>query len=199
MAHLAGQGGFVFLRKVVHFAKFIGNLSGGRAHFEEQVVGVDHGAFAGLHFAFREFHHAIAQVVVQIGLGEPEFLEDEKQDLEVVLLLVADRVDLSVQIWKIFEAQDGRADVLRHVHGGAIAAQQQLFVKSVFGKVHPNGAIVLLEKEALGESSFNMLLAEEIGVGFVVELVKRHPHVGVGGIEPIVNPAIHGFPKFHDL
>ena len=59
------------------------------------------------------------------SLTEPEFGEHEEQDLEVVFLFVANRVDLPVQIWEILKSKQSRADVLCHVNCGAVFAEKE--------------------------------------------------------------------------
>ena len=75
-------------------------------------------------------------MVVLVCLGKAQFLQDEEEDLEVVLLLVAHGVDLAVQCGEVFEPQDGRANVLGHVNGGAVPTKEEFLVEAVFGEVH---------------------------------------------------------------
>ena len=56
-----------------------------------------------------------------------------------------------------------------------------------------------LEEHPVGQALFHVLFAKEVGVRLVVELVERHAHGVVGLVEAFVHPAVHGFPKRHDL
>ena len=64
---------------------------------------------------------------------ETEFAEDEEEHLEVVFLLVADGVNLPVEVRDILEAKQRRADVLGHVDRRAILSEQELLVEAVPG------------------------------------------------------------------
>ena len=78
----------------------------------DEVVGVDHRALPGLHLAGGQVDHAVGEVVEVRGPVEAEALQDLEEDLEVVLLLVADHVDQAV-VGPVLVAVDGG---LRHIH-----------------------------------------------------------------------------------
>ena len=101
MPHLGGQLRLVVFAEVVHLAELVRDAARCVAHFQQQVVRVDHGAFAGLHLALRQFHHAVAEVVVGLRLGKSKFLEDQEQHLEVVFLFVAHGVHLAVEVGEV--------------------------------------------------------------------------------------------------
>ena len=188
------QGRLLRLAEVVQLAELLAHAARLAHHFVDQVVCVNHGAFAALHLAAGQVHHAVAQVEELIGPGEAELLEDDEQDLEVVVLLVAHGVDELAEAGVFLEALDGRADVLRHVHAGAIAAQQHLLVQTLLGVVHPHGAILLVE-HALFQPFEHIGLAQHVGLAFVVIAIEVHPGAGIGGVEAFVHPTVHGLPQ----
>ena len=138
-------------------------------------------------------------MVVALGILKAEFIQDEEQHFEVVFLLVAHGVDLVRQPGEIAVAQNGSTDVLGHVHGRTVFAEQEFFIQPVFGQVHPNGAVFAFVEGAGVQAFEHFVLACEVGVAFVVELVEVHSHFGVGGVKPGVHPAVHGLPKGYDF
>ena len=68
---------------------------------------------------------------------ESEFVEENGEDLEVVVLLIAHNVYHLVD-GVVAEAELGCADVLCHVDRCAIAAQEEFFVESLSVEVGPH-------------------------------------------------------------
>ena len=57
-------------------AKLFTQGAGRGLHFVQQVVGVDYGAFARLHFSTRKVHHSVTQVVKLVGPGVAQLFEN---------------------------------------------------------------------------------------------------------------------------
>ena len=88
-------------------------------------------------------------------------VEEERQNLEVVVLLVAHHVDHLVDRI-VLVTKLGCSDVLGHIHRGAVLAEQELLVETLFGEVCPYRAIVLAEEEAFLQSVEHYVLALKI-------------------------------------
>ena len=115
---------------LVGFAQFPGDIPCRVDHLLHQVVRVDHGSLAALHLAIRQFHHAVREVNQPFPEGEAQLIQQDGQNLEVIVLLVADDIDHLVDR-VIVEAQFGGTDILGHIDRRAIRAEQQLLVQSL--------------------------------------------------------------------
>ena len=184
----------VFIQ-ALQLAGLSGDVAGDGEHLLHEVVGIHDGALAGLHLAFRQFDHAIAEVVAAFRLLETQLGEDQEQHLEVVFLFVAHRIDLTVQVVEVLEAQKGRPDVLGHVDGRAILAQEQFLIEPIACQVHPDRSVLALVEHATCHPFQHPVLADEVGVAFVVELVELDAHGGIGDIETTIDPSVHGLPQ----
>ena len=194
-SHHAADVGGLFGGGVVQLAQFARHLHGGRYHIFNQVVGIHDRSFARLHFSFGQFHHAVGEVEdVVAPCLVAELFQYEFEDLEVVILLVAHHVDEFVEA-VVLETAVGRAEVLRHVDRGAVAAQQQLFVQPVGGEVYPHRVVGTAVEDPFAESLFHQLLAQQVGLRFVIGLVEVDAQRGVGFVEAVVHPAVHGLPQ----
>ena len=85
------------------------------------------------------------------GPVKAELAEDELEHLEVVVLLVAHHIYHLVEAI-FFVTAAGGAQILGHIHRGAVAAQQELLVQSVGGEVAPHRAVVAAVEDALGKA-----------------------------------------------
>ena len=112
----------------------------------------------------------------------------------MVVLLVAYDVNHFVN-GEVAETELGGTDVLRHVHGGAVGAEQELLVKSLGGEVGPDGTVFLAEKDAFPQTFFDLFLAFQVGIALVVNLVEADTECLVGFVEAGVNPLVHLAPK----
>ena len=83
-------------------------------HTFYQIVCVYHGAFAALHLTVGEFDHAIGEVHEALAPFKAETVEEEREDLEVIVLLVAHHIDHLVD-GIVAETEFGSTDVLGHV------------------------------------------------------------------------------------
>ena len=131
---------------------------------------------------------AVAELLLQL-LAQHEF-----QHIEVVVLLVADHVNHLLR-FELFVTQLGGAQVLRHIHGGAVFAEQHFLVQSFVGEVYAHGAVFMAIEHAFIESLLHQRFAQQVGVGFVVGLVEMDTQTLVGGIETSIHPLVHGLPQ----
>ncbi len=183
-----------FLRHAVELAERHGHFARRRCHISHKVVGVHHRAFAAFHLAFGQFHHAVAEVHKVLAPAETEAVEQHRQHLEVVVLLVAHHVYHAVDV-VVVETLFGGADVLRHVYRGAVGAEQQLLVEAVGAQVGPYRAVLAAVEHAFFESFEHFLLAVEVCLRLVVYLVESHSHALVSLVETGIYPAVHLFPE----
>ncbi len=112
----------------------------------------------------------------------------------MIVLLIAHDINHLVD-GIVLKAELGCADVLCHVDRGAVAAEQELVIKTLAGEVGPYGAILLAIHLAGGESFEHLVLALEIGLALVVNLVEIHPHALVGLVKTGVDPLVHSLPE----
>ena len=122
--HDAGNLGGLLFRDALQFVHLVGaHLACVGHHCFYQVVGIHHGAFAALHLAVGQFHHAVGEMDKVLSPFESQFVEQDTQHLEMVVLFVAHHIDHFVD-GEILETQFGGADVLCHVYRCPVAAQQ---------------------------------------------------------------------------
>ena len=126
--------------------------------------------------------------------GESEAVEQDGQHFEVVLLFVTHHVDHLINRI-ILKTQFGRSDILRHIDRSTIGAKEELLIQSVFGKISPNRPIFATIERTTYQPLFYFGFALEIGVRFVIYLIKRNAHALIGLIKTGVYPAIHLRPK----
>ena len=72
-------------------------------------------------------------------------------------------------------------------------------VQSVGCQVGPYRSILLSIEAALLKSTQYLLLAGEVGLRLVVDLVEGDPHLEVGLIEAGIDPTVHQLPEIHRL
>ena len=193
-AHDACHFGFFFLSHVVELAGLFHCLAGLGYHAGNEVVGINHGTLAALHLAVRQLDHAVGEVDQALAPLEAELVEQDREHLEVVVLLVAYDVNHFVN-GEVAETELGGADVLRHVNGSAVGTEQELLVKSLGGEVGPDGTVFLAEKDAFPQTFFDLFLAFQVGIALVVNLVEADTECLVGFVEAGVNPLVHLAPK----
>ena len=170
-----------------------GHFGGALHHGLDQIVGIDNRSLTALHLAFGQFDHTVGEVLQILAPLEAEAVEQDGEHLEVIVLLVAHHIDHLVD-GIIAETQFGRADILSHIYGGAVGAEQQFVVEAFAGKVGPDGAVLLAVHLALFQTFKHQLLAFEIGIGFVVDLVEIHAKFPVGLVKSGVYPGVHHLP-----
>jgi len=94
---------------------------------------------------------------------EAEAVEEQREHLEVIVLLVAHHVYHPVD-GEILIAELGGADVLGHVDAGAVGAQQELMVEAGVGEVGPDRPVVPAIHDPLLDAGEHKVLPLEIGV-----------------------------------
>ena len=94
---------------------------------------------------------------------EAEFVEEDGEYLEVVVLLIAHHIDHLVD-GEVLETEFGSTDVLGHIDGGAVGTEEEFLVQSFTGEVSPYGAIVTTVEEPLFKSLDDFLLTFEISI-----------------------------------
>ena len=163
-------------------------------HAFDEIVGVDHRALTALHFAVGEFDHAVGEVHEALSPLETETIEQEREHLEVVVLLVADDIDHFVD-GIVAETEFGGTDVLGHVDRSSVRTEEELLIESVLREIGPNGAVFAAIEEAFGESFLYLFLAFEVGFRLVVDLVERNAECLVGFVETGIDPLVHFTPE----
>ena len=129
---------------------------------------------------------------------ESEAVEQQRKHLKMVVLLVAHDVNHLVD-GIVLETHLRRADVLRHIDAGAVAAQQEFLVETLVGKIGPDRTVVFAEEKAFFEPFLDLFLACEIGFRLVVNLVERHAECLVGLVETGIHPVVHHLPQIAHL
>ena len=173
-SHDAGNLLCLFLGEVFQLVDLVAaHLAGISNHLGNEVICIHHGAFAALHLAVGQFHHAVGEVHKVLAPLEAKFVKQDREHLEVIVLLIAHHIDHLVN-GKVLKAQLGRSDVLRHVNTGTIGAQQQFLVQAFAGEVCPDRAILAAVEEPFVEALHHLFLAFEVGLALVVNLIKAY-------------------------
>ena len=162
-------------------------------HLIHQIIGINHGAFTGFHLTVREFDHTVREMHKFLTEGESETVEQYRQYLEVVLLLVAHHIDHLVD-GEVLEAKLGCSDILGHVDGSAVRTEQQFLIQSVFGEVCPNRTIFTTIELSTRQTFLHFGLTLEVGVGLIIDLIERHAHALVSLVKTGVHPFVHPRP-----
>ena len=125
---------------------------------------------------------------------EAQTVEQDREHLEVVVLLIAHHVDHLVD-GIVLEAHFGSTDILCHIDGGAVRAQQQLLVETLVSEVGPYTVVLVAFKESLGESFFHLGLTLQVGLALIIYLVELYAHFLVGLVETCIYPVVHLLPQ----
>ena len=115
---------------VVKFTQFHRGFVGIFHHQFHQVIGIHHRSLSRLHLAIGQFHHTVAEVCQFLTPLESESVEQYREHLEMVVLLVAHHVNHLIN-GEVFVTHLSRTNVLRHIDTCAIAAEQQLLVQAL--------------------------------------------------------------------
>ena len=94
---------------------------------------------------------------------ESEFVEENRQHLEVVVLLVAHNIDHLVD-WEVLETELSSTDVLSHINRSAVAAEEEFLVQSLSLEVSPNRVVVAAVEEAFLQSFHHLLATFKISI-----------------------------------
>ena len=151
------------LGHIVIFAGFIAHLACIGNHRSYQVIGINHRSLSGLHLSVWQFHHAVREVYEVFAPLEAQLVEQDGQNLEVIVLLIAHNVYHFVN-GIILETQLSGADILRHIYRSAVRTQQQLLVQALLGQVCPYAVVIATIEEAFLQAFLHLLFSFEIGV-----------------------------------
>ena len=106
---------FLVIADAFYFVHLVlAHLSGIANHRGYQVVSVHHGSFAALHLSVRQFHHSVAEVNQFLAPLEAQSIEQQREHLEMVVLLVAHHIYHLVNRI-VLETHLRRSDVLSHI------------------------------------------------------------------------------------
>ena len=154
---------FVLLAHVGQLAGLVGSGSRLLVHLLDEVICIHNGSLTGFHLALRQLDHSVGKMEYVVGPFESQLLEDQFQHLEVVVLLVADHIDVRVKV--IFsETPFGRSQILGDVNRRSVRTDEQFPVKSVGREVAPDGTVRILHEHAHIQSLLNQLLTKKIGL-----------------------------------
>ncbi len=119
----------------------------------------------------------------------------------MVLLLTANNINHLVKIPVIVSAY-GSSYVLRYINGSSVLAEQNLELVSAFlafsysfRNIYANRTVFCLKEQPLFKTFGNNFFSEQIGVAFIIELVKRYAGTVVSSPDSVKSPAVHCFPK----
>ena len=176
------------------FASFVHGATSLFDHTFYQIVCVYHGAFAALHLTVGEFDHAIREVHKALTPFKAETVEEERENLEVIVLFIAHHIDHLVD-GIVAETELSSTDVLGHIDRSAVGAEEEFFVQTFFGEISPHRTIFAAIEQTFGETFFYLFLTFEIGVRFVIDFVERHTEGFVGFVKTSIHPFVHLAPK----
>ena len=125
---------------------------------------------------------------------ESELIQQDGQHLEVVVLFVTHHINHLVD-GIVLKPEFGRADILRHVDGRAVAAQQEFLIQAFRRQICPHGTIFFLIEESFLESFEHHRLPFQIGLRFVIDLVEIDAHLPVRLVESGIHPFVHLRPE----
>ena len=163
-------------------------------HILNQLVGIHYRAFTGLHLALRQFYHAVRQMEYALCPVETELAENEFQHLEMIVLLVADHINVRIQI-EFGETALCGTQILRNINRSTVGTKQQLAVEPVGGKVAPDAAVRVLHEHSAVEPLLHEFLAQKVGLMLIVCLVEADAKGAVSLLEAVEYPAVHLCPE----
>ena len=180
-----------------HIGVFSGFVHGATSLFHHtfyQIVCVYHGAFTTLHLTVGEFDHTIREVHEALAPFESETVEEERENLEVIVLLISHHIYHLVD-GKVAETELSSTDVLGHVDRSAVGAEEEFFIQTFFGEIRPYRTIFTAIEQTFSKTFFYLFLPFEVGVRFVIDFVERHTEGFVGFVKTSIHPFVHLAPK----
>ena len=153
----------LFLCQTIQLTQFIAGFLGCINHLRHQVVSINYCTFAALHLALGKFHHTVREVHQPFTPFEAQFVEQDGQYLEMVILFVAYHINHLVD-GIICKAEFGSTYILRHVDGCTVRTQQQLVVQPLPREVRPYRAIFFPVEKAFLQAFHHLLLTFEVRV-----------------------------------
>ena len=130
--------------------------------------------------------------------GESQFFEEYLQDLEMIILFVANHIDVGVKA-KLFVTADGSTQILGHIHRCSVCPEQQLMVQSFRGKIAPYRTVLVPVKDTVFQSLDDQFPAQKVCIGFIIDLIKGDAHPVVGLFKSLINPSVHFFPQVNNF
>ena len=94
---------------------------------------------------------------------ESQFVEQDRQNLEVIVLFVTYYVNHLVDRI-ILETKLSCTDILSHVYGSTVSTEQQLVIQTFSGQVSPYGTIFFAEEETFFEAFHYLFLTFQISL-----------------------------------
>ena len=102
---------------------------------------------------------------------ESKTIEQDRENLEVVVLLVTYYVDHLID-GEILETHLGSTDVLSHINTGSIATKQELLVETLVGKVGPYRIILMALEESFSKTLLYLSLTLKVCLALVVDFIE---------------------------
>ena len=124
---------------------------------------------------------------------EAKAIQENREHLEVILLLITHHIDHFVYRI-VLKTQFGGTDILGHIDGRAIGAEQQFLIQTVLGKIRPNRPVFAAVESTGSETFLHFRFTLKIGIGFVVYLIERNAHAAVSLIKTGIDPFVHSCP-----
>ena len=123
-----------------------------------------------------------------------EFVQQDGEHLEVVVLLVANHINHLVD-GIVLETELGRTDVLRHINARSVGAEKKLLIETFLREVGPDRTIGATIEDTLLQTFIHLLFTLEVGVAFIINLVEANAKRLIGLVEALIHPGVHLAPK----
>ncbi len=89
-------------------------------HLSHEFISINHCTFPRFHFSIGQIYHAITQVITVLCLLIAQLLKDQEQYLKVVILLVSNGINKSVQFGEFTKTFSRRTHILGHIYRSAV-------------------------------------------------------------------------------
>ena len=164
----------------------------------QQIVAVHHGAFPAFHLAVGQIDHTVRQMVQPVRPGEAEQPQHIKQHFKMILLFAAHHINHRVKR-PVVLAGNSRTDILRHINGSPVAAEQNLAVcfqiHTERRQIHAHRSVFRAEEHALLQSGKDFFLSLQVSLAFKINFIERNAGTPVRLHHPFQRPAIHRLPE----
>ena len=98
-----------------------------------------------------------------LAKSEAQFIQQDGEHLEVVVLLIAHHIDHLVD-GVVVETQLRRTNILGHIDRGTILTEQQLLVQTIFRQVSPYRTILPTVEDTLLQTFQYLCLTLQVGL-----------------------------------
>ena len=197
-AYNAGNIIRFFFRQAIQLTQLGWSFFRSLNHSFHQIIGIHHGSFTALHLTFRQFYHTVWEVNQSFAPFKAQLIKQDGQYLKMIILLISHYIyHLIDRI--VLKTKFGSTDILSHIHRSSVSTEQQLVIQSFRSKVGPYRIVFFAIEEALFKTFHHFILSFQIGIRFVVNLIKTNPHHLIGLIKTGIHPIIHLFPKRTDF